>query len=99
MLAKPLLDFISMQSWALAKIGLDVALELHWIPGHNYHIIPHQWADELSREAQRKGRSFSPTTGGGWDRRDEPCVARYLKQDLFRAACRAVKFRPDLEGK
>jgi hypothetical protein len=98
-LAKPLLDFISMQSWALMKMGIDVELELHWIPGHHHHITPHQWADELSREAQRKGRSVSIKTGTNWNRSDEPCVARYLKHDLFWAACRAMEFRPDLQSK
>lgn len=96
---KPALDLIVMQSWALLWMGIDVELELHWIPGHYHHVLPHQWADQFVVGARQRGCSFSARRGTMWNKREEPCVVGYLKEDLYQAASRAARCMPLIRRK
>ncbi|KAH6844561.1 hypothetical protein B0I37DRAFT_432945 [Chaetomium sp. MPI-CAGE-AT-0009] len=50
-MAAPVLRSILLQSESIHKLGIDVRLELHWIPGHKHSIKPHALADKLAEEA------------------------------------------------
>jgi hypothetical protein len=99
MLAKPVLDMISMQSWAIRHMRPGVELELHWIPGHYHSVGPHQWADDLAREARLRRQTFSSTSRDMWGREEEPCVVWRLKRELAESAAKAAaRYMPELRG-
>lgn len=97
-LAEPVLKLIATQSWALRNMRPGIQLELHWIPGHQHDVWPHVLADQLSRDARSKRRSYSSVTGDDWLWEVEPCVVRWLKQDLVESAARAATIRSKLRG-
>ncbi|KAG7284536.1 hypothetical protein NEMBOFW57_010912 [Staphylotrichum longicolle] len=61
--AKPVLDLIAMQSWAICHMRPGIELELHWIPGHGHQVEQHIWADRLAKEARNSGQPFSSLAG------------------------------------
>ncbi|EAQ91885.1 predicted protein [Chaetomium globosum CBS 148.51] len=102
-LAKPVLDLIAMQSWALVNMRPGVELELHWIPGHNHRVEAHRWADELAKGARATRMAYasslagslaSPSREGPWFRGGEPCVVPLVRRELDDAA---EKVRRDVD--
>jgi hypothetical protein len=98
-MAEPVLKMIATQSLAIKKLGMDVSLELRWIPGHRHKVQPHISADWLAGQARRLGRSYSTILGGGWGGTQEGPMVRLLKLELADAALRAVEFMPELQSR
>jgi hypothetical protein len=71
------------------KHGVDVRLELHWIPGHKHAIKPHALADNLAAAARRSQRALTTTPPRYWVGRDEGPMTQSLKAELHRAAWEA----------
>ena len=55
----PVLRSILKQSKMIHNHGVDVRLELQWIPGHNHLIKPHALADNIAAAARRSQRALT----------------------------------------
>ncbi|KAG7284537.1 hypothetical protein NEMBOFW57_010913 [Staphylotrichum longicolle] len=96
-LADPVLKAIAAQSRLINTFGVDVKLELVWIPGHHHDIRPHKTADHLAYLARRLDRSYTNTLN--WTQREEGAVMRLLKPYLADAALRAAQHMPELRSR
>lgn len=93
-MAAPVLRSILQQSKTIHQHGVDVRLELHWMPGHKHKIKPHALADKLASAARRSRRALTTIPPRYWVGPEEGPMFQSLKAELQRATRDASWYMP-----